>query len=231
MKNSYQNLINYTAKIFLGFATVSVIAPVSVSAIEFPDVPERNPPKSTAAGGRRGGCVTGNLPIKALTPGDDNKFTTVSSQPNIYVYLPKTKAKLAQFVLTEEGGKEINVQEITIDNEGDYVTQISLPEDINLKEGKTYQWEISLVCNPMFINSGNYTKGMIKVVSLSPESKNQLASAESAIAQAEIYAKEKIWGETITLVAKERESQPQQWQQLLKSVGLQDYVDKEFASN
>ena len=200
----------------------------SAGAIEFPRAPERDPPKSTAAGGRRGGCVSGKYPIKAFTPGDDNYITTVSSRPELFIYLPKTQAKFLQFSLKQENGENIDTQEIPID-QGDYVIKINLPENISLETGSKYQWEASLICNPMLINTGNYTNGIIEKVTLPPEVQTQLNN-QNPLEQAQLYANQNIWSETLSLVSNLRESQPEQWQQLLTSVGLQDYADKEFQS-
>ena len=207
--------------------SLSFVVTFPTYAVEFPSAPERDPPQSTAAGGRRGGCVSGNLPIKAFTPGDDNYITTTSSQPQLFVYLPKTKAKFLQFSLRGENGENLNQQEIPINN-GDYVVKISIPDDVNLVDNKKYGWEVSLICNPMFINSGNYTKGIIEKIALSEEVKMQLAQNPETTEKAEIYASQNIWSETLALVYSVKNSQPQQWNELLTSVGLQDYADKEF---
>jgi len=214
-------------RLVIGVTTIMVIAPVAVNALEFPSAPERNPPKSTAAGGRRGGCVLGELPIKAITPGDDNHIKTISSQPPFFIYIPKTKAKTAQFILKKEDGTQVEFQEIPIDN-GDYITQINLPSNINFKVGEKYLWEISLVCTPMFINSGNFTKGMIEKVSLDEAIVNQIQMTSDTLKVAEIYANANIWSETLTTLMEVKDSQPQEWQELFKSVGLQDYADKSF---
>lgn len=211
----------------IGVTTIMVIAPFAVNALEFPSAPERNPPKSTAAGGRRGGCVLGDLPIKAITPGDDNRIKTISSQPPFFIYIPKTKAKTAQFVLKHKDGTQVDFQEIPIDN-GDYITQINLHSNINLQEGEEYLWEISLVCTPMFINSGNYTKGTIERVSLDEFSQNQIQMTSNPLEIAEVYANADIWSETLTTLMEIKDSQPQEWQELFKSVGLQDYANKSF---
>ncbi|AFZ52262.1 DUF928 domain-containing protein [Cyanobacterium aponinum AL20118] len=218
------------SKLFVAVTSIMVILPVSVNALEFPSAPERNPPKSTAAGGRRGGCVQGDLPIKAITPGDDNKIKTISSQPPFYIYIPKTKADSAQFLIKSEDGTQLDFQEIAIEN-GDYIIEINLSDQINITEGQTYTWEISLVCNPMFINSGNYTKGTIERVSLDELTQTQLEMTGDTLDKAQIFANADIWTETLINVIAVKESQPQEWIELLTSVGLHDYAEKSFATN
>lgn len=76
------------SKLFVAVTSIMVILPVSVNALEFPSAPERNPPKSTAAGGRRGGCVQGDLPIKAITPETITKLKLyLLSLPFIFIFL------------------------------------------------------------------------------------------------------------------------------------------------
>ncbi len=213
----------------VGLMCSLTIIPPQVNAIEFPDAPERNPPKSTAAGGRRGGCISGNQTIKAFTPGDNNYIKTVSGQPQLFVYIPKTKAKFLQFAITNQNGENVNFQEIQI-TDGNYVMTINLPQTMELQTNQKYQWEVSLICQPMFINTGNYTKGIIERVSLPSEVQAQLETLaqENTVAQAQLYANQNIWSETLSLTYTLRESQPEQWQQLLTSVGLGDYADKIF---
>lgn len=199
----------------------------SVNAIEFPDAPKRESPQSTAAGGRRGGCVRGNLPIKALTPSNDNYILTVSSQPHFFVYIPPTQAKFAQFILKEENGKDLDTQEIPI-TQSDQIIKINVSNKVNLETDKKYQWEVSLVCNPMLINTSNHTKGIIERVSLNPDIQKQLSENSDILKQAEIFANEGVWQDTLSLVASIKESQPQQWQELLTSVGLNDLLDKKL---
>ncbi|BAQ64950.1 DUF928 domain-containing protein [Geminocystis sp. NIES-3709] len=199
----------------------------SVKAIEFPNAPKREAPQSTAAGGRRGGCVSGNIPIMPLTPSKDNSVKTVSPQPEFFVYIPPTKAKFVQFVLKDETGNTLDSQEMGI-TEGDQVVTINVGEKVNLETDKKYTWEISLICNPMIINTSNYTKGIIERVSLEDNVKKELLANKDIVKQAEIYANNNIWQDTISLVASVKESQPQQWEELLTSVGLENLADKKL---
>lgn len=202
----------------------------SVKAIEFPDAPKREPPQSTAAGGRRGGCVSGNIPITPLTPSKDNSVKTVSPQPEFFVYIPPTKAKFVQFILKDETGNQIDNQEIPLtDNDG--ILSINVGEKVNLEIGKKYLWQISLICNPMTVNTTNYSKGSIERITLEDGIKQELLAQEDIIKQAQIYANNHIWQDTISLVASVQKSEPQQWQQLLTSVGLENLKDKKLMAH
>ncbi|WP_066345147.1 DUF928 domain-containing protein [Geminocystis sp. NIES-3708] len=214
----------------MGFIPLMEIFISSANAIEFPNAPKRESPQSTAAGGRRGGCVRGNLPITPLTPSNDNFIKTISSQPQFFVYIPPTQAKFAQFILREENGKDLDIQEIPI-TATDQIITINVSNKINLETDKKYVWEISLICNPMFINTSNHTKGMIEKVSLEENINNQLSTNLDNLQRAQILANEGVWQDTLSLVATLKESQPKQWQELLTSVGLDALLDKNLVKS
>lgn len=223
-------MLKINNKSLIGLSLLISIVPslmFSVKAIEFPDAPKREPPQSTAAGGRRGGCIKGNIPITALTPSKDNSVKTVSPQPEFFVYIPPTKAKFLQFILKDETGNQIDNQEIPITLD-DGVMSINVGEKTNLDIGKKYTWEISLICNPMAVNTSNYTKGSIERITLEENLKEQLLANEDILKQAQIYANNNIWQDTISLVASVQKSQPQEWQQLLTSVGLENLKEKKL---
>lgn len=240
-------------------------------AIEFPLAPERDPPKTTAAGGRRTKCSSRTYPIiQPYTPGNDNHIKTLSSLPELLIYLPKTDAQFLHFVLKQENGEPINIQKIPLiqtagDNSecyGDYVLTINLPNTLNLETNQQYQWEIFLFTktmlrdyhlNPLisqkysdiqaytdmlsssdynsirkYANISNHTQGVVEKVTLAPEIKTQLSGNKDIVQQAQIYANQGIWRETLSLALTLRESQPEEWKELLTSVGLDKYVDKKF---
>ena len=239
----------------------------TINAIEFPSSPKSSEPRSTAAGGRRGPCISNSYPIvQALTPTNDNYIKTTSTNPPLFVYLPRTDAKLAHFVLTDENEQVITIQEINInpiestnnDCSGDYVAKINLPQNINLQINQKYSWELFLfderLTKDYFFNSRKYsnfdeykevltsnnyqnvrkftnirnnTKGTLERVTLASDIAGQI-SQENMAQQAEIYAQEQIWAETLSLVVALRQSRPEMWQELLTSVGLEKYAEKKF---
>lgn len=221
-------MLKINLKVLLLILTLGVsILPLvsSVKAIEFPDAPKREEPKSTAAGGRRGGCVSGNIPITPLTPGSDHHIKTVSPQPTFFVYIPPTKAKFLEFILKDSQGNSLDSQEITL-TENDRILGIHVGQNVNLEANKTYQWEISLMCNPMVLNTSNYTKGTIERVILDDKIKQELLANQDILEQAQIYANNNIWQETIALVASLQSEESQEWKELLTSVGLENLSEK-----
>ena len=79
-----------------------------------------------------------------------------------------------------------------------------------------------------YTNIRNHIPGIVEKVPLTPEVEAQISATQDLIEQAKIYANQGIWAETLSLAFSLRESQPQEWQELLASVRLQKYIDKQF---
>jgi len=82
----------------------------------------------------------------------------------------------------------------------------------------------------MVVNISNYTKGSIERVTLEENIKQELLANKDTLKQAQIYAKNNIWQDTISLVASVQTLQPQEWQELLTSVGLENLKEKKLIS-
>jgi hypothetical protein len=57
-----------------------------------------------------------------------------------------------------------------------------------------------------------------------------LETAQEPLAKAKIYANEQLWPETLMVAGDLRTSQPKEWEQLLQSVGLQDFSQEPFVN-
>ena len=213
--------------------SLGLIVTTPLYALEFPSAPDKDPPQSTAGAGVRGTpCIApGTLPLQAFALGEKNKINTASSQPQIFVYLPKTKAEFIEFSLTKTINGEdenVNQQKIPI-SKGDHVIKIQIPYNAVLEDNQIYNWSVSLLCSPRKPTGGKtFEKGTLTKVTLSPETKTQLVKNPVILDKARIYAEQGIWSETVSLVSQVRNSQPQEWNELLTSVGLEKYADKEF---
>lgn len=196
-------------------------------SLEFPSSPDRKPPESSAGGGRRGGCVTGKNPLTVLMPNLNNEMKTVSSQPNFWVYVPQTTAKIAQMMIIDETGKDIDIQEIPLKNVPGII-KITLSPDKKLEIGQKYEWQFSLMCTPAVINKNNYQVGTVERVKLTPEIESKLINTPDALGKAKIYANQFIWPETVNYTLSVRNSAPKEWTELLKSVGLEYLSDAPF---
>ena len=198
-------------------------------SLEFPPAADRGAPARTAGGGVRGeNCVEqGATPLTALMPGN-NVGTTVAANPTLFVYVPKTNAKEAEFSVLDAQGKDVYLETVKLTGEAG-VVKVSMPESADLKTGKDYTWSFSIVCNAQERSGDIYVRGLLQRTELSADLKSELEKAPP-LEQAKIYAKAQVWNETLALLAELRNSNPKEWEQLLKSVGLEAIAEAPFIS-
>lgn len=198
-------------------------------SIGFPPAENRGAPARTAGGGVRGGdCIEPNAtPMTALMP-TNNVGTTVAANPTLFVYVPETKAKEAELAVVDKEGNEI-FQKVALTGQSGIV-KVTLPENASLKAGKEYEWIFSLVCNPAERSGDIFIQGVFERTELSPDVTQKLENAEP-LAKAQLYAEAKVWNETLNILAELRSSQPDEWEGLLKSVGLEAIATAPFVNN
>jgi len=219
-----------------------------------PELPTKTEPDNTQPGGPRfiqppediddpppgrktrvRGC---NIDVTALMP--ENKIgRTVSDYPTFffYLYLPKTpeteaetQVQLAEFILTDESGKLIYKQSLTISKLSG-VIGVSIPADKNvppLEVGKKYTWTFTLICDPTQKEDSSGDKsesGVVGRVELSADILGELEKAEPR-QKTFIYAKNGIWQDALSTLAAARRANPNDpllksdWESLLDSVKL-----------
>jgi hypothetical protein len=157
--------------------------------------------------------------------------TTVSAQPTLFWYIPKTQVKTADFVVYQRGQIVYQTQLALKGTPG--VVQLSLPPTVALETGREYNWKLVFNCNPTG-ESGNteMVEGEIKRTVLTSTQKSQLAAAKQPLKQAEVYAKAGVWQETINILAQLRRDRPSDrdvnaaWKELLESVDLKNIASE-----
>ncbi len=199
-------------------------------SIEFPSGPTRGSSGRTSGGGTRGdSCVPGDIELTALMPGN-NIGTTIASNPKFFVYVPQHTAESAEFEIIDQSGKldkSIYLTNLNIsDTSG--VVKVSLPGNVGLTKNKEYTWRFTMICDSFDRSGDQFVEGIVKKVELSSDIENSLKNA-SPLERAEIYAKAKIWNETIATLADLRNSNPTEWEELLTSVGLTEIASEPFA--
>ncbi len=164
--------------------------------------------------------------LTAMAP-SNNVATTVSANPTLFWYVPRTTAKFARLIILDNQTKKF-VYQTTLPLQGTPgVVKLSLPKTVSLEPGKNYLWNLFLICNPGLQEDDLLLQGLIERTELTAEQKTQLAQTTDPLKQAEVYAEAQIWQETLALVAQLRQERPndptvtEAWTELLKSVGLQ----------
>jgi hypothetical protein len=130
---------------------------------------------------------------------------TSSPFPSIFVYVPKNNALIGDFLVVEhlENGrtKELYYSKLSLPVASGII-RLSMP--IALEEGKTYEWHLSLICDPNDHSGSEFTSGLVKRVSLSPQFQSQIDRA-SLTTQLELYGEAGLWYDFFTLLAENRQ--------------------------
>ncbi|MBD2137820.1 DUF928 domain-containing protein [Anabaena sp. FACHB-1237] len=201
-------------------------SPMQIS-LKFPQAEDRGAPDKTIGGGRRGtSCIKldpGKPSLTALMPNRKNTGNTAKDGTSLFVYVPKSTAKTAEFLVMDEEGEEIYKQELKMTGTSG-IMKASVPEKVPLKVGKSYTWYFTIVCNPEDSNSNESVKGMINRVALKP-SEQKLLQNKDLYKQAEIYAQNNYWYNTLEAMMEIRKEKPNEWRELLSSVGLKELAD------
>ncbi|WP_413162998.1 DUF928 domain-containing protein [Capilliphycus salinus ALCB114379] len=203
------------------------IQPQMQISLEFPPAPTRAGAQDSAGGGTRGNddgsiCTKGEIPLTALIP-NETETETVSPHPDLFVFVPENTAQQGQFTMVDEAGNDVYIETFDLPEKAGIV-QISLPETVSLEVGQTYEWIFTLLCSTSDPNKVEFVKGKIKRTELSEDLKTKIEAAKEPLEQAKLYAQERIWQDTLMIVAQLRESHSAELQQLLESVGLNGMI-------
>ena len=190
-------------------------------SVEFPPVPDRGAPGRTAGAGTRGA-----LPLVALSP-TNNIVTTVSGNPTLFAYIPKTRAQEAEFVVFDDAGNFVYREQLVLPEEAGIV-KLSLPEEICLQVGKRYVWEVTTISDPENPDWNPSLRGWIQRTELDPNLEAQLENAEP-LEKAELYAQAAVWSEAVSILAQLRDTYPEEWEELLNSVNLGRLIEAPLA--
>lgn len=198
--------------------------------IKFPSSADRGKPKRTSAGGRRGdSCliIEKNKPsLTAIMPTWDNQGKTVKDTSSLYIFVPQNNTKTGEFVLIDEQGNNTYQTNFTPPNQAGIV-EVNIPSSASLKAGKKYYWYFTLICDSEDRSKDEYVSGLLERTTIGSLLNSSLQQA-TLLKQAEIYAKNNIWHDTIINVVALRQENPQIWVSLLESVGLKEFAQEPF---
>jgi hypothetical protein len=153
----------------------------------------------------------------------------LAANPTFFWYVPKTTAKSAEFILFNNKGNEVYRTTFTPTGTPGII-KLSLPATTSLEVGKIYEWQLALICTPQDQSnerSFDLVEGFVERAKLRPDLKAKLVQA-APLEQAKLYAKAGIWQETLTILARLRTSNPTEFEELLKSVGLSKIAQAPF---
>ena len=196
----------------------------SIISLNFPDTGDRGAPKKSTGGGTRSDDQTclvneeNETPLVALMPNRENKAKTATDTPTFYGYIPPTTANHGEFVLVDKNNEEVYYTRFSLPSTPGII-RLEIPQTVNLKPGD-YTWSLMLICDSRYRNRDKYVEGSLEYLPSTQGLENQIKDKPS-LAKAEVYANASLWFETLDTVAKIKEENPQEWQELLTSVGLE----------
>lgn len=203
----------------------------SRSAVQVTFEPRGNgTPDDTAGGASRDGGICPQdsaalgSPVTPLMPANLHGLT-LADRPTFFVYVPRTSAQEALFVLKDASEDYYYQKTIAIPRTAGIVS-FQLPTDAPaLKSGKSYKWSFVMLCGEGLRPDSPRVEGRVERIELTPALSAQLKTL-SPLERAALYGKDGVWYDTLTSLAELRRSQPNDlalattWAELLKSVGL-----------
>jgi Domain of Unknown Function (DUF928) len=188
------------------------------------------PGRRISAASRTGSCVKKGLRPIALLPETDPQLTT-TDRPTFLIYVPQNSAQALEFVLQQDDTSDQPLYKTTLKpSTQPGIVSVSFPPNANipsLETGKEYSWSFSIICDAQNRDKDFAVAGVIKRVQPDPSLSMQLQTAQPR-ERASLYATFGFWQDTVATLADLRRSYPRDsaieadWEDLLKSVGLQE---------
>ncbi len=158
---------------------------------------------------------------------------TVSQRAEILVYVPQSAARDSVFSFKDSEGNTVYEMNVPISGKAEI---ISIKVPVELQVDKEYKWFLALKIDGVLSTRTPYVDGWIKRIQPNQEI---IASMQQGdlLQQAETFAKQGVWYDCVTTLAKLRASQPnnvnldKEWSELLESVGLQQIKKAPIVAN
>ena len=168
--------------------------------------------QSTGIAAIRGTCdstsdssqKTNNATLTALAP-YGHVGQSSATNPTFTWYISDRESYPVEFWLYESDsngyqGKGKQVYQTKLSSSAGIMSH-SLPTEVSLVPGKTYIWQVAVICNPNSPSQTLVVNNQIKIVEIDPATTSQLNSTEDSIAKANIYANSGLWYDAIAEVA------------------------------
>jgi hypothetical protein len=138
------------------------------------------------------------------------------STPKLFVFVPATAIKTGQLILVDENGNATYNGTVPLTGSAS-ILELSLPSSVTLIPDQNYTWQFSLNCD----NATDFVEAKIKRMAIAPALTTQIEQAKTPLDLAQVYVEQSLWQDTLMLMATLQKEHPQDWQELLTSVGLE----------
>lgn len=230
-KQSFLSLSSLSLALSLGL--VGIIGPIkSVNAqgnVFAP--PDRGAPPVTAGGASRSSCVAGPVSLAGLIPAS-GEGRTVEASPALFVYVPKTSATEAEFVLKDEDDNDIARMTLPLPSQAGIIkVNLSESEAIpDLEVGGDYHWYLAAICNPQNRLDDVFAEGWLQRAEASAAGSDRGQTAPS-LAAVDSYLQANLWHDALATLVELRQANPDdatvaaKWQEVLSQTGLDSIAE------
>ena len=218
----------------------ATIAPSNVSeitsnlevSVKFPSGDgRRGGPSRTAGAGRRSGIPAGELCVDTSKPRltvlmpKNNIGTTIAPNPTMAWFIPEHQAREAELVIVDRDlREEVYFASFKLP-EGENIVKFELPKELELKSGTNYSWSLAMVCDYQDRSKDEVVRGLLERTELNESLEFQLEEQQEPLDKVEVYADANAWNENLLSILSLREEHPQEWQEFLTSVELEDLAE------
>ena len=212
----------------------SVYSKTAVISSGPPLPPDLGAPKGRTRGGASRGTCTQSQAMHAVLPSQSNRTydLTTSDHPTLWFYLPERPSPETrlEFVLQDAADNYIYKTTFIQPNASAGLISVTVPEQsAPLVANASYNWTLSIQCNPNRPSQISFVRGGIQKVAIAPHQapmpSTAMKAADPTVA-ARLYAQQGYWSDAITILAQTLQAQPldpsatQLWQELLAQSGM-----------
>jgi Domain of Unknown Function (DUF928) len=160
----------------------------------------------TTSGGGRERCTppSPKVPLILLAP-DRTVGKTILDRPTFIWYVTEKVEKQLLFTLAEANGRvAIFEKELIFSTPG--LVSFTLPENVQLSTGKTYQWTISVLVDKKDRTLNLSNRGWIQKITAVPELNQKLASVSSDYQRSLILDEYGLWYDSVAALHKSQQA-------------------------
>lgn len=175
---------------------LSLFLQITTATGEYKPNPKPSAPKTpTTTAGTRGGCQEKSTTTLTALARQTHTGQTVSQFPTFSWFVPDSQPLPMEFRLYKYDSQQRSqlIEKVKMASKPG-IMQYSLPSDRpGLAINQTYRWQVVIFCNPNRPSTALVTEAIVKVVEISPNLKQRLATTNNTLAKAELFAKSNFW--------------------------------------